>query len=159
MDDVLETTETSAAVAIPVPVTAPVKKKRGNPELWKYGFRKDDPVSMARINRNGRPRKSDELRRVLLDKLESVALDKNGDPLLRDGQPVTHLELMLEKMLKDPRSFKEILDRAYGKVRDEVEINGTMAHTAASVDLGSLGLDRETQRKILDAMRRNHTDE
>jgi hypothetical protein len=30
---------------------------------------------------------------------------------------------------------------------------------AASVDLGALGLDRETQRKILDAMRRNQTDE
>lgn len=150
--------ETASETVVPVVELLPVKRKRGNPNIWEHGFKKDDPVSMSRRNMNGRPKKSDELRKCLLDKLESVVLDKDGKPLMRNGEPVTHLELMMEKMMKDPRSFKEILDRAYGKVKDEVEINGSLSHTAASVDLAALDLDRDTQRKVLDALRRKNAD-
>jgi hypothetical protein len=61
-----------------------------------------------------------DLRKYLLDKLDAPALDKDGKQIMIHGKPQTNLDMMTEKMIRDPRNYKEIFDRTYGKVRDEV---------------------------------------
>jgi hypothetical protein len=84
-------------------------------------FKKGDP----RINRNGRPRKSVALSEYLLDKLSAPALDKDGKQIILHGKPQTNLDMITEKMMRDPKQYGELLNRSYGKVKDDIrcEIN------------------------------------
>jgi hypothetical protein len=94
-------------------------------------FKPGDP----RINRNGRPRKADKLCAALFDKWESAVLDKDGSPQLVHGKPVTHGEFVMQKMFADTRLYPELLNRMFGKVRDEVEV------TARNIEIRRINPD------------------
>ena len=79
------------------------------------GFQKGDP----RINRNGRPRSFDALRKLAQQLVNETAKDGKGEPIVRDGHAVTQIEaLMLKMMHDDPVKFVEI---AFGKVPQPVD--------------------------------------
>ena len=81
-------------------------------------FTKNDP----RINKNGRPRSFDALRKLAQQLVNETAKDGKGEPILRDGHTVTQIEALLLKMMHDdPQRFVEI---AFGKVPQPVEVAG-----------------------------------
>jgi hypothetical protein len=96
----------------------PYKNPRPNPGQFKKG----DP----RINRNGRPKSFDTLRRLAQDKLISRATDKDGNPIVINGKPATVIEVLLQQMIesKNPNERKFLLEIAYGKVPDELQVTG-----------------------------------
>ena len=78
-------------------------------------FAKGDP----RINRRGRPRAFDALRRLSVDLGREVLIDD-------DGQPISAVEKILRKW-RDSKSAQEnkwFLELAYGKVPDEINLGG-----------------------------------
>ena len=90
-------------------------------EAEPHMFKKGDP----RINRNGRPRKSDMLKDALLEKWDAPVIGNNGNPILdADGIPLTHGGEVIAKMFKDSKLYPELLNRAFGKVKDETEHSG-----------------------------------
>lgn len=80
------------------------------------GFTKNDP----RINRKGRPKSFDALRRLA----QQIACEVVKDPDL--DAPVSRVELMLRKMAGsgDARKAVPFLEIAYGKVPAPVEVTG-----------------------------------
>lgn len=82
-------------------------------------FVKGDP----RINRKGRPKSFDALRKLAQDISHEVAL-KGGEPLVIDGHIATVSEMILRQWAqsKDPRLQQAFINYAYGKVPDKVEI-------------------------------------
>ena len=81
-------------------------------------FKKNDP----RINRAGRPKSFDALRKLAQQLVNETAKDKEGKPIIRDGHTVTQVEALLLKMMHDdPQRFVEI---AFGKVPQPVEHTG-----------------------------------
>jgi len=83
-------------------------------------FAKGDP----RINRNGRPRKSDMLKDALLEKWDAPIIGTGGKPIKdADGNVITHGGEVIAKMFKDSKLYPELLNRAFGKVKDEVEVS------------------------------------
>ena len=83
-------------------------------------FKKGDP----RINRKGRPRKADMLRAALLEKWDAPLLNKDGKPAQVNpatGKPLTYGESVIERLYRDPKQAPELLNRAFGKVKDEIE--------------------------------------
>ena len=83
------------------------------------GFVKGDP----RINRNGRPRVSDELRDLILDVLAEKAKTKDGGAVVIDGHAATNIEVIVRRMITDPKQFTTLLERAYGKVTQPVNLS------------------------------------
>ena len=83
-------------------------------------FVKGDP----RINRKGRPRTFDQLRRLALSLLNEPVKGPNGQPLVIDDHIVTRVELILRGAMNNPRFAQWILEVAYGKVPDRVEVSG-----------------------------------
>ena len=84
------------------------------------GFVKGDP----RINRKGRPRTFDQLRRLALSLLNEPAKAPDGQPLVIDGHVATNVETILRSAMRNPRLVQWILEVAYGKVPDKVEVSG-----------------------------------
>jgi hypothetical protein len=92
------------------------KKPRGK------AFDKNDPKTGEkdpRINRKGRPRSSDELKKFVLDIFE-----EEGENRIT-GQKVTILRQMVLKMALDgtPSDRIHLMDRGFGKVPDEVIVS------------------------------------
>ena len=83
----------------------------------KGGFTKGDP----RINRNGRPKSFDALRKLAQQLSSEVAKDRDGNELIRDGHKVTIAEMVLFQMLSDKKQRKEFLEIAFGKVPQNVD--------------------------------------
>jgi PBSX family phage terminase large subunit len=81
-------------------------------------FVKGDP----RINRKGRPKSFDALRKLALAKLIEQAKLQDGKPVLIDGKAVTNLEAILSSFMhsKNIRDRQYMLELAYGKVPEAV---------------------------------------
>jgi hypothetical protein len=64
----------------------------------------------------------DALKKLVLTKLMEQALDKDGKPLVVDGQSVTNIEALIIGSIhsKDWRRIEYVLNVAYGKVPDIV---------------------------------------
>ena len=84
------------------------------------GFVKGDP----RINRKGRPRTFDQLRRLAISILSEPAKGEDGQPIVIDGHIATNVEIILRTAMRSPRFAQLLLEVAYGKVPDRVEVSG-----------------------------------
>ena len=89
-------------------------------EAEPHMFKKGDP----RINRNGRPRKSDMLKDALMEKWDSVVLDSSGNPVVVNGEEMTYGNMVIHRLYKNEKLYPELLNRAFGKVKDETEHSG-----------------------------------
>lgn len=89
-------------------------------------FVKGDP----RINRNGRPKSFDKLRKLAQQLAHEDALDARGKPLIIDGQKQTQITMLLRQMIREnPVKF---LEYAFGKPKDEITISGNIDVTKLS---------------------------
>lgn len=86
-------------------------------------FKKGDP----RINRKGRPKSFDKFRELAVAISTEPATDKNGEPILWNGRPVTNAELLLRMWLTDKKYQKDFAEVAFGKVPQPVQVSGTDA--------------------------------
>ena len=86
------------------------------------GFVKGDP----RINRKGRPKTMDALKRLVLAELTKIATDASGKPIIIDGQEITNVQALITGSIhsKDWRRIEYVLNVAYGKVPDVHELTG-----------------------------------
>lgn len=102
----------------------------------KGGFKKGDP----RINRNGRPRSFDALRKLA----QQIAHEKarsNGEPIVINGHAVTVAEMILRQWAQSSnnqlqRAFIEI---AFGKTPNPIDI------TTAGESLKEIAVTMKTQ--------------
>jgi hypothetical protein len=84
------------------------------------GFKKGDP----RINRNGRPKSFDALRKLMQEQAGEIALDANGNPITdKNGRPRTNAEMFVEAWMKDRKQRKAFAEFAWGKPKEEIELN------------------------------------
>jgi hypothetical protein len=83
-------------------------------------FVKGDP----RINRKGRPKSFDKLRSLAVEMASEQAVDKNGEPILLHGKPVTNAQLIMYQWLTDKKYQKDFIEVAFGKVPQGVQLTG-----------------------------------
>lgn len=91
----------------------------------------------SRINRNGRPKQLPELDKLLVDALT----DETGDK--------SQIELILKTLINqslsgDTRASEILLNRAYGKVTDKIEMKSEI------VNPNSLGIDKERLAELIE---------
>lgn len=84
-------------------------------------FKKGD----VKINRNGRPKSFDTLRKLTQQILAEEVLDKDGNPVVIRDHAVTQVELILRAWATDKKKQQQLLEIAYGKVPTPVEHSGT----------------------------------
>lgn len=79
-----------------------------------------------RINRKGRPKNFDALRRLALEVAHRELKDARGEPLIIDGQTVTVIEGILAawSQSSEPMLQKAFVEIAYGKVPNVTELTG-----------------------------------
>lgn len=84
-------------------------------------FQPGDP----RINRKGRPKTADALKALILSVLDEPAY-VDDKPVIIAGHHATRGEMMLREMInsRKPQDRQQILDRAYGKVPNNVNLGG-----------------------------------
>jgi len=77
------------------------------------------------INKNGRPRSFDALRKMAQEMFIRPALDAGGEPVKIDGKPASIVEVVVWKMIhsKNPKEVELALQIAFGKVPDNMELN------------------------------------
>jgi len=85
-------------------------------------FKKGD----SRINRKGRPRTFDALRKLAQQIGHEDAVGEDGAPVLADDAPVTTTENILRQWVasKNPVLQIKFMEVAYGKVPDPIELTG-----------------------------------
>lgn len=88
-----------------------------------------------RINRKGRPKNFDALRRLALSVAHRDAKDADGQPLVVDDQTVTVIEAILMQWAEsiEPTLQKSFVEIAFGKVPNVSEINATVDGPAVIV--------------------------
>jgi hypothetical protein len=92
-----------------------------NPKLENLKpFVKGDP----RCSRKGRPKSFDALRSLAVGMASEQAVDKNGEPILLHGKPVTNAQLVLYQWLTDKKHQKDFIEVAFGKVPQAIELSG-----------------------------------
>ena len=79
------------------------------------GFVKGDP----RINRKGRPRTFDQLRRLAISILSEPAKGEDGQPIVIDGHIATNVEIILRTAMRSPRFAQLLLEVATAKCPTE----------------------------------------
>lgn len=75
-----------------------------------------------RINRKGRPKDFAKLRALAVEMASEQAVDKNGEPILLHGRPVTNAQLVLYQWLTDKKHQKDFIEIAFGKVPQAMDI-------------------------------------
>jgi len=83
-------------------------------------FVKGDP----RINRNGRPKSFDALRKLVQSVGNEIAKDKDGNPIVIDGHVATVAEMIVRSWAKDNKHQVNFIEYGYGKVPNPVELTG-----------------------------------
>lgn len=77
-----------------------------------------------RINRKGRPKDFAKLRSLAVEMASEQAVDKNGEPILLHGRPVTNAQLVLYQWLTDKKHQKDFIEVAFGKVPQAIQLTG-----------------------------------
>lgn len=79
-----------------------------------------------RINRKGRPKNFDALRRLALDVAHRQAMNPEGEPVLIDDMPITVIESVMIAWAQsgEPALQKAFVEIAYGKVPQVTELTG-----------------------------------
>lgn len=88
------------------------------------GFKKGDP----RINRKGRPRSMDTLKKLAQQISHEPIMDDDGHPVIEDnGEKLTVIKNMLRSWaFSDVPSLQmKFVEIAFGKVKETVEVNST----------------------------------
>jgi hypothetical protein len=83
-------------------------------------FTKGDP----RINRKGRPRSFDQLRKLALSILGEPAKGADGQSIVIDGHVATNVELILRSAMKHPHFARWLIEVAFGRPPERIEITG-----------------------------------
>ena len=81
-------------------------------------FKKGDP----RINRKGRPRNFDKLRKLVQAIGIEPMLDKQGRPLLVDGKTITRVQAILRQWASDPKHQRDFIEYGWGKVPQPLDM-------------------------------------
>ena len=84
-------------------------------------FKKGNP----RINRKGRPRNFDKLRKLVQSIGIEVVLDKQGRPLLVDGKTITRVQAILRQWASDPKHQRDFIEYGWGKVPQPIGLDVT----------------------------------
>jgi hypothetical protein len=91
--------------------------------LQPFQGNQEDGKKDPRINRGGRPKSFDALRKLMQKKAGEIATDAEGKPILdRDGKPMTNAEMFVEAWMKDRKQRKAFAEFAWGKPKEEIDL-------------------------------------